>query len=93
MSALTGQLIQWDNPIMKLVADDRCRIASTVLFKPGAIYEGKKRADGRIELVELVPLEVPTVKPRRINGRLRGAEVVVKPETVALAIQADRNLR
>lgn len=78
---------------MKMVADHRCRIASTVLFKPGAVYEGSKRPDGRIELVELAPIEVPTVQPRRINGRLRGAKVIVESEAVALAIRADRDSR
>jgi hypothetical protein len=78
---------------MKLVADDRSRIASTVLFKPRAVYDAEKGADGRIVLIELVPAEVPTVKPRRINGRLRGADIPLRPETVAAAVRSDRDSR
>jgi hypothetical protein len=76
---------------MKLVADDRSRIASTVLFKARAVYDAEKGADGRIVLVELVAVEVPTFKPRRIHGRLRGADVVLNPTTVATAVRADRD--
>lgn len=78
---------------MKLVADERSRIASTVLFKPRAVYDAQKGADGRIILVEMVPAEVPTVKPRRINGRLRGADVQMTRETVAKAVRGDRDSR
>ncbi len=78
---------------MKLVADERSRIASTVLFKPRAVYDAEKGADGRIVLVELVPAEVPTVKPRRIRGRWRGAEVDLNRATVAAAVRADRDSR
>ena len=78
---------------MKLVADERSRIASTVLFKAGAAYEAKKGADGRIILVELVPADVPTVQPRRIKGRLRGADVPLQRETVAAVVRADRDSR
>jgi hypothetical protein len=76
-----------------LVADDRSRIASTVLFKPRAVYDAERGADGRIVLVELVAAEVPTVKPRRINGRLRGANILLSPKTVATAVRADRDSR
>jgi hypothetical protein len=78
---------------MKVVADERSRIASTVLFKPRAVYDAKKGADGRIVLVELVPADVPTVKPRRVNGRLRGANVSVDRLTLAAAVRADRDAR
>jgi len=78
---------------MKLVADDRSRIASTVLFKPRAVYDAERGADGRIVLVELVAAEVPTVKPRRINGRLRGANIPLNPKTVAEAVRSDRDSR
>jgi len=76
---------------MKLVADDRSRIASTVLFKPRAVYDAERGADGRIVLVELVAAEVPTVEPRRINGRLRGADVSLNPKIVAAAVRSDRD--
>jgi hypothetical protein len=78
---------------MQLVADERSRIASTVLFKPRAVYDAEKGADGRIVLVELVPAEVPTVRPRRINGRWRGADVALSRETAAAAVRADRDSR
>ena len=78
---------------MKLVADERSRIASTLLFKPRAVYDAEKGADGRIVLVELVPAEVPTVRARRINGRWRGADVVLSRETTAAAVRADRDSR
>ena len=78
---------------MKLVADDRSRIASAVLFKPHAVYDAEKGADGRIVLVELVAAEVPTVKPRRINGRLRGANIHLNPKIVATAVRSDRDAR
>jgi hypothetical protein len=78
---------------MKLVADDRSRIASTVLFRPRAVYDAEKGADGRIVLVELVAAEVPTVKPRRINGRLRGANIPLSAGVVAAAVRSDRDSR
>jgi hypothetical protein len=78
---------------MKLVADDQSRIASTVLFKPGAVYDAKKSAEGRIVLIEVVPTEAPAVKPRRVNGRLHGADILLNPKTVAAAIRADRDSR
>lgn len=78
---------------MKVVADERSRIASTLLFKPRAVYDAEKGADGRIVLIELVPAEVPTVKSRRVNGRLRGANVSLDRGTVATAVRADRDSR
>jgi hypothetical protein len=38
-------------------------------------------------------LPVPIVKPRRINGRLRGADVKLSRETIAAAVRADRDQR
>jgi hypothetical protein len=67
---------------MKLVADDRSRV-----------YNAERAADGRIVLVELVPADVPTVKPRRINGRLHGANVALDPKVVAAAVRSDRDSR
>jgi hypothetical protein len=85
--------ILWDYPIMKLVADERSRIASTVLFKPRAVYDAERHPDGTIVLIELVPAEVPTVKPRRLNGRLHGADISLDAKTIAAAVQADRDSR
>jgi hypothetical protein len=36
---------------------------------------------------------VPTVKPRRIHGRLRGADVPLSPKIVAAAVRSDRDSR
>jgi hypothetical protein len=92
-SGLDARGIKWDYPTVKLIADDRSRIASAVLFKPGGVYDAQKSSDGRIVLVELVPAEVPTLKPRRIHGRLRGANVPLNRDTVAAAVRLDRNSR
>jgi hypothetical protein len=79
---------------MKLVTDDRCRLASSELFKPNTPYEGELTADGTIRLVELVSKEVPIVRPIRVKGRLRPPEGF-KPsrQVVAAAIRADRDAR
>ena len=47
--------------------------------------------DGSVRLVELT--QVPIVKPRRVDGRLRGAEVCLSRETVAAAVRAERDAR
>ena len=60
---------------MKLTADERGRLASAELFRPKATFDATVQPDGSIRLVELAEKQVPIVKPRRINGRLRGAEV------------------
>lgn len=49
--------------------------------------------DGSIRLVELTEKEVPVVKPRRVNGRLRGAEIALNRDTVAAAVRAERDAR
>jgi hypothetical protein len=90
---LDGFSGKWDYPIMKLVADERGRIASMALFKPRSVYDAERAADGSIVLVELVPAEVPTVKPRRVRGRWRGAQITLKPEIMAAAVRADRDSR
>ena len=75
------------------MADDQSRIASTVLFKPGAVYDAERSADGRIILVALVPVEIPTVIPRRIKGQLHRAGVVLKGRVAASAIRSERDSR
>ena len=77
---------------MKLTTDENCRLASRELFKPKADYEAEQQADGHIVLTELAAAEIPTVKPQRVNGRLRGANVTLRRETVA-AVRADRDAR
>src|SRR5437879_5068176 len=85
--------ILWDTPPMKLVSDDRCRIQSRDLFKPDTPYDAERNADGQVVLKELVPAQARTVRPRRVNVRLRGADVVLRPETIAAAVRADRDSR
>ena len=76
---------------MKLTADDRGRLGNAELFRPKATFDATVEPDGSIRLVELK--QVPVVKPRRINGRLRGADVVLNRQTVAAAVRAERDGR
>jgi hypothetical protein len=76
---------------MKLTADEEGRLGSSDLFRPKATFEATVQPDGSIRLVELA--QIPVVKPRRLNGRLRGADVVLNRETVAAAVRADRDAR
>lgn len=78
---------------MKLTTDESCRLASQELFKPKTDYEAEKVGAGRIVLTEVGDLEVPTLRPCVINGRLRGAKVSLRREVVADAVRADRNAR
>ena len=76
---------------MKLTADSQGRLGSTELFRPQADFEATVQMDGSVRLVELT--QVPIVKPRRVDGRLRGAEVSLSRETVAAAVCAERDTR
>ena len=76
---------------MKLTADSQGRLGSTALFRPQADFEATVQMDGSVRLVELT--QVPIVKPRRVDGRLRGAEVCLSRETVAAAVRAERDAR
>ena len=78
---------------MKLTADEQGRIASAELFRPKAIFDATVQPDGSIRLVELTDKQVPVVKPRRVNGRLRGAEVALNRDIVAAAVRAQRDAR
>jgi hypothetical protein len=78
---------------MKLTTDERCRLASQELFKPKTDYEAEKQSSGRIVLTEMGTLEIPTLKPQRVNGRLRGAAVSLWRDGVAAAVRADRDAR
>jgi len=76
---------------MKLTADSQGRLGSAELFRPQADFEATVQMDGSVRLVELT--QVPIVKPRRVDGRLRGAEVSLSRETVAAAVRAERDTR
>ena len=78
---------------MKLATDDLCRLQSSELFKPNTPYQAERKADGSVGLIELAKKGVPVVKPRRVNGRLRGAGIKVPRELVAAANRADRDSR
>jgi hypothetical protein len=76
---------------VKLTADSHGRLGSAKLFRPKADFEATVQPDGSIRLVELT--RVPLVKPQRIDGRLRGADVSLNRETGAAAVRADRDAR
>lgn len=76
---------------MKLTADSEGRIGNAELFRPNADFEATVQPDGSIRVVELT--QVPVVKPQRIGGRLRGADVHLERETVAAAVRAERDSR
>jgi hypothetical protein len=76
---------------MKLTADSQGRLGSPELFRPKADFEATVQSDGSIRLVELT--DVPVMKPRRIDGRLRGADICLPRETVAAAVRAERDAR
>jgi hypothetical protein len=76
---------------MRLTADSEGRLGSAELFRPQADFEATVQPDGSVCLVELT--QVPVVKPRRVNGRLRGADVRLSRETVAAAVRAERDAR
>ena len=59
----------WDNPQVKLVTDDRCRLQSRDLLKPNTRYDGERDPSGRVILVELVPAQAPKARLVRRHGR------------------------
>lgn len=78
---------------MKLVADDKGRLTCAELFPPQTAFDAVREPDGTIRLAEIPEKEVPVVRPRRINGRLRGADIELDAETIAAAVRADRDER
>ena len=78
-----------DKAVMKLVADEQGRLSGP--FRPKAAFEATVQADGSIRLVEVTNGQVPVMKPRRVNGRLRGAEVALDRDVVAAAVRAERD--
>src|SRR5258706_8863105 len=83
----------WDSPHMRLLSDDRCRLQSRDLFKPNTPYEAEKSSDGSVRLVELLPREVPLVKPRRTREGFLMLPVKLDPKAVRAAVRADRDER
>jgi hypothetical protein len=82
----------WDNPHMKLVTDDRGRLTSAGLFRPNTAFDATPQPDGSIRVVQLREAKVPTLKPQRVNGRLR-LPVKISREIIAAAVRADRDER
>ena len=78
---------------MRLLSDYRCRLQSKDLFKPNTPYEVEKSADGSVRLVELVPKEVPIVKPRRTKRGFLMLPVKLDHQTVRAAVRSDRDER
>ena len=79
---------------MTLVTDSRCRLTCRAILKPNTPYEAERQPDGRIVLTELVERDdVPIVHPRRVNGRLIGADIKLSREVIAAAVRADRDER
>ena len=76
---------------MKLTADSQGRLGSAELFRPQADFEATVQMEGSVRLVELT--QVPIVKPRRVDGRLRGAEIHLNREIVAAAVRTERDAR
>jgi hypothetical protein len=76
---------------MKLTADSQGRLGNAGLFRPTADFEATVQPDGSIRLVELA--QIPVVKPRRVGGRLCGADIRLTRETVAAAVRAERDAR
>ncbi|MGO8698761.1 MAG: hypothetical protein ACLQVY_13690 [Limisphaerales bacterium] len=59
-----------------------------------AIFGGDLAALGKnLPSAAEVPQEGPIVKSRRVEGRLRGADVSLSREAVASAVRADRDAR
>lgn len=78
---------------MRLTVDERGNLSSAELFRPKASFDATIQPDGSILLVKLAEPPLPVVRPRRDNGRLRGAEVALNRETVAAAVRAERDTR
>lgn len=79
---------------MKLIADEKGRLACRELFGVRKVFSAERQSDGSIRLVELVEKQVPVVKPVRVKGRLRPPPGFnPSRDTIAAAIRADRDTR
>ena len=81
----------WDKPIMKLVADERGRLTSADLFRPGAAFNAEKQPDGSIRIVELIEKEAPVVKPIRTREGFLMLPVKLDRRVIAAAVRIDRD--
>lgn len=78
---------------MKLVADERGRLTSAELFRPGTAFNAERLPDGSIRIVELVEKSVPTVTPVRTREGFVMLPQKLDRKAVAAAIRADRDSR
>lgn len=76
---------------MKLVADERGRLTSAELFRPGTAFNAEKQPDGSIRIVELVEKDVPLVTPLRTKEGFLMLPLKLDPKVIAAAIRADRD--
>jgi hypothetical protein len=76
---------------MKLTADSQGKLGSAELFRPKADFEATVQPDGSVRVVELT--QIPVVKSRRVDGRLRGADVRLSRGSAATAVRAEREAR
>ena len=78
---------------MKLIADDKGRIASAELFPPRTVFDATRQPDGSVRVVELVEKEVPEVKPIRTKEGFLIWPVKVSRQAIRQAIRTDRDAR
>ena len=78
---------------MKLVADERGRITSAELFRPGAAFSATRQPDGTIRVVELVEMDPPAIKPVRTKEGFLMAPAKISREAIRRAIRLDRDAR
>ncbi len=76
---------------MTLTTDDRGRLTGAGVFRPNTSFDVQPQPDGSVRVMELA--EIPVVRPQRVGGRLRGAGVELKRDTVAAAVRAERDAR
>jgi len=78
---------------MTLTADNKGRVTAAEIFTPGKSFETIKLSTGQIIMSELTRKEPPTLRVRRVNGKLRGAAVELSREVVAAAVRSERDSR
>jgi hypothetical protein len=91
--AIDNVMKKWDYPTMTLTADSRGRLTAAEIFQPGKSFDVVRLPSGQILISELARKEAPIVRSRRVQGRLRGAALVISRETVAAGVRAERDER